>query len=119
MSRLSARLVLLTLPAFVLAGCGSSNDAEQLAEAQATASEAAAASKQAERDAAALRAKDNEKSLAAFYAGDEAPADDEAPEDEPAQDDVPAAAEAPSASEPRPQGDRPAAPHPPPIPLVQ
>lgn len=119
MSRLTARLVLLTLPVFALAACGSSNEAEQLAQVQATASEAAAATKQAERDAAALRAKNNEQSLDAFYAGDEIPEDAGEPKDEPEDDGGPSAADEPSMPDaPSPPGQQ-SAPHPPPIPPVQ
>ncbi|WP_200844792.1 MULTISPECIES: hypothetical protein [unclassified Novosphingobium] len=71
MFRMTARLAALCLPV-ALAACGSSREDElekQLAQAQATAAEEAAALK-AQQEASAARAKDNDQSLAAFYAGD-------------------------------------------------
>ncbi len=118
MSRLSARLVMSTICAVALAGCGSSNEAQQLAEAQAAASEAAA-SQQAQRDAAALRARDNEQSLEAFYAGDDAPDDAGEPDDGPADDGGPSAPQPPSIPDAAPPAYVDAGGPPPPIPPVQ
>jgi hypothetical protein len=120
LSRIACLLAASTL---ALAACGPSQT-EIDAQATQEASEAAAAT-QAAWDAAAARARENEQSLEAFYAGDEAAGEAAPPEDEPADDGPAPRAEAPAAAIDAPAPPPPPirsyqpAPHPPPIPPVQ